>query len=350
MNRVFVSGLGNASDIGLCEACELNFSWIVNYPSVLIWCDEICLPKNALKAQKETKADKSDLFINLFLDLADNEKIIREIDLSPLREAGIDNVISNMVEKDSESLLNYDSTVSRGNKNVPGEIVINGHGYCYPVQSSIYTSILSASLLNASCLFNKYEKDYLDKLYTVRNYMQPKLNHAAVFDEVFSLYLPENLDLHNYAFIKEDICKKCKHYDNCKSTYLFKAEKSIKKVLEWRNYDEIQRAKEELDQIIKQKNNITDSKSLEEIRRSYEARQEHINKKIRRVFPKIERWTKLATFIATPLIIATAAFSENIPLAIAGAAIPELAKSVEAGVDYYKSRHNWVGFINNQLK
>lgn len=89
--------------------------------------------------------------------------------------------------------------------------------------------------------------------------------------------MPENLGLHNYAFTSEDACIRCKHYDNCKSTYLGETEKAIKTVLEWRNYDEIQRAKEELDKIIKQKNNVTDKKSLEEIRRSYENRQNRIN-------------------------------------------------------------------------
>ena len=70
MNRVLVSGLGNAADMGLCDACELNFSWLANFPSVLIWCDEICLPQKALDVQKRSTEDKSDLAINLFLDLA----------------------------------------------------------------------------------------------------------------------------------------------------------------------------------------------------------------------------------------------------------------------------------------
>lgn len=346
MNRVLVSGLGNASDMGLCDACDLNFSWRVHYPSILIWCDEICLPQNALKAQKSSNDSKNDLAINLFLDLADSANLIKAIDLSPLKEAGIDKVISATAARDSVALLEHDSEIQKGSEGVPGEITINGQGYCHAVQTSIYTSILNADLLDASCLFSDYERTYLEKLYAVKEYTHPKSSTATIFNEIFSLYLPENLGLHNYAFTSEDACIRCKHYDNCKSTYLGETEKAIKTVLEWRNYDEIQRAKEELDKIIKQKNNVTDKKSLEEIRRSYENRQNRINKNIHSVFPKIERWTKLATFVATPLVVGAAVFADNIPLVAAGAAIPEISKSIEAGVNYYKSKHNWVGFIN----
>ena len=187
MNRVLVSGLGNASDMGLCDACDLNFSWLVHYPSILIWCDEICLPQNALKAQKSSNDSKNDLAINLFLDLADSANLIKAIDLSPLKEAGIDKVISATAARDSVALLEHDSEIQKGSEGVPGEITINGQGYCHAVQTSIYTSILNADLLDASCLFSDYERTYLEKLYAVKEYTHPKSSTATIFNEIFSL-------------------------------------------------------------------------------------------------------------------------------------------------------------------
>ena len=79
MNRVLVSGLGNASDMGLCDACDLNFSWLVHYPSILIWCDEICLPQNALKAQKSSNDSKNDLAIKKIM--LQTKKALRKYDV-----------------------------------------------------------------------------------------------------------------------------------------------------------------------------------------------------------------------------------------------------------------------------
>lgn len=346
MNRILVSGLGNASDMGLCDACNLNFSWLASYPSTLIWCDEICLPRKALEFQRSLTESKDDLVINMFLSLADDAKLIKAIDFSPLQEAGLGSKILEAAARDSTNLLKYDPTIREGEKNVPGEIIINGQGYCSAIISSIYTSVLSAEMLNANCLFSDYEKNYLEKLYKARHVEWLKASNASVFGEIFSLYLPESIGLHNYVFMSEEECKQCAHYDKCKDTYLEDTEKAIKKILEWRDYDEIQRAKEELNKIIKKKNSLTGGESLKEIRREYEARQNDINKKIHSAFPKVERWTKLATFVATPLAIATAALAGNIPLAIASTSIPGISKSIEAGLDYYKIKHNWVGFIN----
>ena len=346
MNRVLVSGLGNASDMGLCDACSLNFSWLVRFPSTLIWCDEIYLPQKSLEFQKSCTKNKNDLVVNMFLNLANDAKLIKSIDLSPLKEAGLDRAILETATNDSANLLKIDRTVKKGKMGVPGEIVINGRGYCRAVISGIYSSILNAEMLNANCLFSDYEKIYLEKIYKAKHVQQLKSSNASMFNEIFSLYLPESIGLHNYGFTSDELCKTCGHGNKCEATYLKDTEKAIKKILEWRNYDEIQRAKEELDKIIKRKNGLLSEESLKQMRLEYEDRQNSINKKIHFVFPKVDRWTKLATFVATPLAIATAAFAGNIPLAVASTAIPSISKSIEAGFDYYKNKHNWVSFIN----
>ena len=37
MNKVLITGLGVAKELGICEICNLNFSWLVNNPSTILW-------------------------------------------------------------------------------------------------------------------------------------------------------------------------------------------------------------------------------------------------------------------------------------------------------------------------
>ena len=55
MNRVLVPGLGAASELGICEVCNLNFSWLLKNLSSLLWVDEICVPRNAYEKEKNGK-------------------------------------------------------------------------------------------------------------------------------------------------------------------------------------------------------------------------------------------------------------------------------------------------------
>lgn len=70
------------------------------------------------------------------------------------------------------------------------------------------------------------------------------------------------------------------------------------------------------------------------------------NRNINKRFPKIERWTKMTTVLATPITIASA-ISENIPLTIGGAVATGVAQATDNLLEIYKSKNNWVGFVND---
>lgn len=149
---------------------------------------------------------------------------------------------------DSQALLKtFPEVIKKGDKGVPNEIIIGEEGYCGAWMSAIYAGIRIARDIGANCLFSKREHNFLKYLYGMES---NKLDINNVYSEIFSLYMPEGLAIHNYAFVNEDKCKQCAHYKQCKESYLCDTEQALKKMFKWRDYDELQQAKEEINKII----------------------------------------------------------------------------------------------------
>ena len=86
-----------------------------------------------------------------------------------------------------------------------------------------------------------------------------------------------------------------------------------------------------------------------EVKKEFQKKQEHINQLIKRVFPKIKRWTKLTTVLAVPLAIASIATGST-SMAIASASVGGATYATEALISYYEQKNSWVGFINDRIK
>ena len=119
-------------------------------------------------------------------------------------------------------------------------------------------------------------------------------------------------------------------------------------MFKWREYDELQQAKEEINKIISLKNDISSQKDIDDVIKEFKGRQDKINRNINKRFPKIERWTKMTTVLATPITIASA-ISGNIPLTIGGAVATGVAQATDNLLEIYKSKNNWVGFVNDMM-
>ena len=72
MNKVLVTGLGFASDMGICEACGLNFSWLVNNPSVILWADKLVMPKISFDTELLNKTENDGKVISKIIAKEDN--------------------------------------------------------------------------------------------------------------------------------------------------------------------------------------------------------------------------------------------------------------------------------------
>lgn len=346
MNNILVTGLGVASDLGICESCQLNFSWLTNNSSIVLWADKLTIPKMSLERQSERREQKDEKVIGLFLDLAEEHKLIDRIDLANVYQEKTGDKIYEKMLADSETLLRtFPEIIRKGEEGVPDEIIIGDEGYCGAWMSSIYAGMKVANDIGANCLFSKREHTFLKYLYGIDNGKASGYNLNNVYSEVFSLYMPENLAVHSYAFADEQKCQNCVHYEKCKDTYLYDTEKAFHTLFRWREYDEVQQAKEEINKIILLKNDISSQKDIDDVIKEFRSRQEHINKNINKRFPKIERWTKMTTILATPFTIASAV-TGNMPFTIGGAIATGMAQATENMLEVYKSKNNWVGFVN----
>lgn len=346
MNKVLITGLGVAKDFGLCDVCNLNFSWLFNNPSTLLWADKICIPKTAFEFAVEQKEEKDEKVISMFLKMAEKQGLIEKIDVASMYQERVGGELHNRMLQDSQALLNaFPEIVKEGNSGVPHEIIIGDEGYCGAWMSSVYADIRVAQDIEANCLFGKREHHFLKYVYglNVNRFDRSPIHNA--YNEIFSLFMPERLSLHNYGFVDEKECDMCKKQQHCKETYLYESEKSLEEIFKWREYDELQQAKGEIDKIIKVKNEISSQKDIDDIIKEFKEKQDQINRHIKNRFPKIERWTKMTTVVATPITIA-ASITGNIPFAVTGAVATGLAQATETILDVYRSKHNWVGFVN----
>lgn len=350
MNKVLITGLGIAKDFGICDTCMLDFSWLINNPSILLWADQLYIPQTSFNEEIVKKDKKDEKVISMFLEKAEKHDIIKKIDLTTMYQEKVGEEIYKKMLEDSQTLLKtFPEIIKKGNERVPHEIVIGNEGYCGAWMSSIYAGMRVAKDLEANCLFSKREHTFLKYLYGLDS---NKLNGNMVntiYSEIFSLYLPESMAIHSYAFTDEKHCEKCKHYGPCRKNYLSDTEKILEKMFRWREYDELQQAKEEINKIILLKNEISTKKDVDDAVKDFKDRQDKINRNISKRFPKIERWTKLTTVLATPITI-TSAITGNIPLTIGGAVVTGAAQMTENLLEIYRNKNNWVGFVNDMKK
>lgn len=337
MNKVFITGTAVGNELDLCEPCTLDFSWLIEEPATLIWSDKIAITKKSLNMYLSRNKSKMDKTIKLILE------IIKSRDLLDIIE--IDENLKSSVEPYYKKSLNEFQMLtkefpvidnSKNSQNIVQEVKIEDYYYCLPYVSSLYTQIGIANKIGANCLFSKKDYTYLENI--------NKKDKTRIYNEVFSIYFPNKL-IHNYAFEEEKRCFTCKNYKECKDNYLKEIEKNTLQILEWRNYDEIHMAKHEIEKIISLKEVLEENYNVEDIKREFMERQNKINRNIKRVFPKIRRWTNLATIISTPVTIYNAV-NNNLPATIVSASVGGIAKAVDESLKYYESKNNWVSFIN----
>lgn len=347
MNKVLITGLGVAKELGICESCNLNFSWLVNNPSTILWADQLYIPKASFETQIANKEQKDEKIIGMFLEMAEEHGIINKLNLNDMYQKTVGDQIYQKMLEDSQTLLKtFPEVIRKGDERVPNEILIGDEGYCGAWISSIYAGMRVAKDIGANCLFSKREHTFLKYLYGLDANRINGNTINNVYTEVFSIYMPEKLAVHSYAFTNEEQCEQCVHYKQCKDHYLTDTEKALVKMFKWREYDELQQAKEEINKIILLKNDISSQKDIDDVVNEFKGRQDKINRNINKRFPKIERWTKMTTVLATPITIASA-ISGNIPLTIGGAVATGVAQATDNLLEIYKSKNNWVGFVND---
>lgn len=347
-NKVLITGLGVGNELDICQACNGDFTWLINNPSVLLWADKIYITQKIWEAINDPVfiRDKKDLkAINIIMNIADSEGIIEVINpLSIFDESYADKLVK-QVEKDVSCMLSRFPSVTVGDEQVPGEIIVDGYEYCFPYIGTIYLSLSLAEHLDANCLFNKRVLNFLNYKFGLDLPKGVNSKELSAFEEIFLVTIPDELSIHNYAFCNDDMCNQCKNILSCKENYLFDIEKNIRRMLQWRNYDEIYQIKEVINFISTKIKQVDDDYYIEDLKQILMKKAYRINKNILKVFPRIQRWTSLATIISVPVSIGSLALGNQI-LSVASAGLAGVSKITDEYIKYYSNKHRWVGFIN----
>lgn len=337
MNKVFITGTAVGNELGLCAPCSLDFSWLIENPATLIWTDKIAITKKSLDIYLTKKTNKMDKTIKLILEIIKSNNLLDIIEINEDLKKWIEPYYNKSVEEFKKLTTNLPIiNVSKNDENIVEEIKIKDYYYCLPYVASLYTQIGIANKIGANCLFSEKDYTYLENI--------NKIDKARIYNEIFNVYFPNEL-IHNYAYENEERCIECINFNECKDIYLKEVEKNTLQILKWRNYDEIQMAKHGIDKIIKQKELLKENYNIEDIKKEFNEKQNKINKNIKKVFPKIRRWSNLATILSTPTTIYSAVNS-NLQATIVSAGIGGLSKIIDEGLKYYENKNNWVSFIN----
>lgn len=64
--------------LGICDSCNLDFSWLANNPSTILWADQLYIPYSSFEAQVKQMERKDEKIISLFLNMAEDHGMIKK--------------------------------------------------------------------------------------------------------------------------------------------------------------------------------------------------------------------------------------------------------------------------------
>jgi len=337
-------------EFNLCHACNVDFSWINTHPSILLWADKIIFPKHSYNMQLSQNESKHDKAVNSILSIANDSDLIEVTDFRKLQKTNeLKEQLESQAEVDIQMLLEkFPQTIKKGDfERVPGEIIIEGEKFCIPYISSLDVSLRLGKLLHANCLFSERDYKLLKYKFGCDGLYKNSSSHEVVFDDIFTTWFPNQLDIHNYAFCTDKLCNRCTNLEKCKDVFLFEIEQNMNELISMRQTDELQRAKEEIQKIIDIKEKTGSVIDPKEIKAELTKKQKRINTLMKKVFPKVKRWTKLATIFATPAT-AISAITGNIPATIASVATLGISGAAQTAMEIFESKNSWVGFVGKR--
>lgn len=340
MKKVLITGLGVGKEFGACDVNNMNYEELLTNPQTLLWADRIYVPD-------------TDYFPNtiigkqarLVYSILESEKIIskysaKDLDFDNCYDSFLDQAVSELdfLEKHNTHI------VSAGDReHVPFETIINGNRYCAPRIASINASILVAEELNAVCLFNKTEEEYLKYKYEITAKSKAADAFNITYKDLFECSLPNESIFHHYGFHKG--CNDCKNSKRCDDTYLIDVEKNLYKVLNLRNRDEMKELAKVIDTIIQQADNYLEMDESEYIVKELRKKQYEINRVIQLDFPKVKRFAKMVANVSIPISIC-GPLTGSMQLSTIGGVAFGTAQLINNTLERYESKKGWVKIID----
>lgn len=346
MNKVLITGLGIGNSMELCDACNMDYSWLVDNPATFIWADKICIPSNLFGyySPENTKFSNA---LRVIMDIADDHGIVEKITVPDSYKKESEAIYLAAIKDTEQLFARFPEAVKKGTDKVPNEILIYERRFCGPFIASIYASIKLANDIGANCLFSDDVNCYLKYRYGLETNKHIHENETKIYNEIFQTLIPNEPILHDYAVVSDKKCRRCSNVGHCKDSYLSEIEKNLLAILKWREYDEVYRAKEVINDLILRKNEINSEEDIKAVILEFEAKKAEINSNINKRFPSIRRWANLVAIVASPVVVYSA-LSGEATLTAVSAGLMGISTTIEKATEVYKSRNNWVGFFDKK--
>ena len=346
MTKILVTGLALTASED-CRLCNYDFSWLFNYPSTLLWADKIIITPfiKSLIEEASWPPDGRELpkAIKMLFEILDDQHLIDVNDSENILTDSLRTKIYSQIEKDRKILSKEFPDVVKHGKDIPGQIKIGSYEYCYVSLASIYSALILSRIWGASCLFNPGDYTYLKYRFGLKSIpKQSRLSYFESLDFVFKLVLPNLRLIPHYAYGKE--CENCQHERKCQDNFLKDLEKNTITILKWRTYEEIEQLREAIKDIVI-KYSSPDEIDPVEVAKELEIRAIRLNRLIKKVFPKVNRWSNMLTCVSIPLAIAGLSYKNSL-LTATGAALASSSRAISELIKVMESQRKWVGFIN----
>ncbi|BAL24894.1 hypothetical protein [Azoarcus sp. KH32C] len=353
MNSILVTGLaiGSEPEIDACSACNYDLSWLFEHPSTLLWADKIIVTegiKNAIDGEYFAHVDKPEFSKGLKTIF----EILQDAGLLDVRKAA--NVITPTVRDSLYEQIELDrklmcevfpkDTRLAADSGVPGQFFVHDYEYCTPALWSVYASLHLADTWDTNVLFSPNVYNYLRYKFGLQSDLLKSASQLTAFEKVFSSFVPETPLLPSY-FIDTQ-CGTCTTEKTCRSNALPNLEANLRKILAWRDYDEFHEMRKVFDDLSKKRRECVDPT---ELIAEFEQRESKLQRRINGVFPKIERWTNLASVVAIPVALGGVTSGSTL-LASSAGAIAGLAEVSKKYMEITKNRYRWLGFRNKAVK
>jgi hypothetical protein len=359
MNKLLVTGLATGIDAGVCQVCNYDLDWMLEYPSLLLWADRLLVPGSIWKViqnEKFPKPNEVAKCCKLVFDIVNSEGLIEIKKSSPVVDDILREDIFTQVDHDIDQMKQlFPEKISQKNLSKKGdqgfnETIVDGYGYCPPYLWSIYSNLILARLWEANCLFDSTALNFLRFKFGISEFpREADSGRSKSFVTVFKSYLPNEPLLSTYVFHKEGKCKKCLHHKRCEDSYLSDLEKKVYELLKWREYDEFQQAKTVIDSIIEKHESAEGLVDPAGVARDFHDKQVKLQKRVRNIFPKVKRWSNVAAMVSIPVGVASVAAGNSI-VSVSSAALFGLSRLGKEYIDLLESKYRWLGFLQNMQK
>lgn len=342
MNRVMVSGyaLGSDPKLDVCQVCNFDLTWLFENPQILLWIDRIVVTSEILHAIEDSRGIEGDLGKGLQITFSKLESagLIELKKVSDAISRKRSKSILKHIEEDERILL--ETFPEHIKRNEDDHLIVNRQNYCSAILWSIYASIELANKWNANLVLPPYAYNYLRYKNGI-SVAQKKDDKIAGFNKIFNTIVPK-MSLFPHILFEKNNCSACAKMNHCRKNCLHEVEQNVKTILEWRLYDEFHQLREVLGKISKQVSENTEV-SADDILNACLAEELKIRRRVKSIFPRVERWSNLVTILSVPMVVAGISVGSSTVASI-GAATAGISTITNKYIETLKSGYRWVGY------